>query len=268
MGGQPAPPPMFQMGYGAAKGGGAARVAPYGGKGGSSGGKTRPGDWMCPSCNNHNYADKVACNKCGNPKAVGAQAFGAPGQARPGDWMCPSCNNHNYASKAACNRCGGAKPNFPQAPPMQFQQPQMAYQPQMQYQPPPMQYQKGGPPFGQPMWTPVAQGGQQAEKRPGDWTCLACKNVNYANRTECNKCKIPKSTFIAKTGLRPGDWICPGCQNHNYASKMECVKCQAPKQDSYVHISKMREGDWLCASCNNHNYADKTVCNRCKIAKM
>ena len=24
----------------------------------------RPGDWMCPSCNNHNYADKI---RCANP---------------------------------------------------------------------------------------------------------------------------------------------------------------------------------------------------------
>ena len=28
----------------------------------------RPGDWMCPSCNNHNYADKVRCNRCKMPK--------------------------------------------------------------------------------------------------------------------------------------------------------------------------------------------------------
>ena len=28
----------------------------------------RPGDWMCPSCNNHNYADKIRCNRCKMPK--------------------------------------------------------------------------------------------------------------------------------------------------------------------------------------------------------
>ena len=28
----------------------------------------RPGDWMCPSCNNHNYADKIRCNRCKIPK--------------------------------------------------------------------------------------------------------------------------------------------------------------------------------------------------------
>merc|ERR1719482_2340581 len=30
----------------------------------------RPGDWICPSCNNHNYADKIRCNKCGVPKTA------------------------------------------------------------------------------------------------------------------------------------------------------------------------------------------------------
>ena len=29
----------------------------------------RPGDWVCPSCNNHNYADKIRCNRCKVPKA-------------------------------------------------------------------------------------------------------------------------------------------------------------------------------------------------------
>jgi hypothetical protein len=28
----------------------------------------RPGDWMCPACNNHNFASKTSCNKCGLPK--------------------------------------------------------------------------------------------------------------------------------------------------------------------------------------------------------
>merc|ERR1719345_587841 len=29
---------------------------------------------------------------------------------------------------------------------------------------------------------------------------------------------------------RPGDWTCPACQNHNYASRAACNKCQTPKQ--------------------------------------
>lgn len=81
----------------------------------------RPGDWMCPSCNNHNYASRLACNRCQTPKpenalppptgyALPTAAGGAPGKMRPGDWMCPSCGNHNYASRVKCNRCQTPKP--------------------------------------------------------------------------------------------------------------------------------------------------------------
>ena len=35
----------------------------------------RPGDWMCPSCNNHNYADKIRCNRCKMPKADSFDPF-------------------------------------------------------------------------------------------------------------------------------------------------------------------------------------------------
>lgn len=68
----------------------------------------RPGDWVCPSCMNHNYASRQACNKCRLPK-------NAPHNFREGDWMCPKCGNHNYASKTACNRCKEhtVQPNVP-----------------------------------------------------------------------------------------------------------------------------------------------------------
>ena len=28
----------------------------------------RPGDWMCPSCNNNNFASRTACFRCSTPK--------------------------------------------------------------------------------------------------------------------------------------------------------------------------------------------------------
>lgn len=74
----------------------------------------RPGDWMCPSCNNHNYADKIRCNRCKIPKLDAAWGVGPPGPAatgnmRVGDWMCRACGNHNYADKLKCNRCAVPK---------------------------------------------------------------------------------------------------------------------------------------------------------------
>merc|ERR1712216_715012 len=97
---------------------------------------------------------------------------------RPGDWICPSCGNHNYASKVACNKCG-----MPKAADMQSQILTSVAQAWM----------------GQQGWGGgVSTSGQQM--RPGDWECKACGNVNYASREVCNKCGVPKSTYISKTG--------------------------------------------------------------------
>merc|ERR1719343_20714 len=150
---------------------------------------------MCSACNNHNYADKVACNRCGaardgflgglpkpsskyaSMKGGGGKGRAAPyaggaaspgqGQMRPGDWCCSKCGNHNYADKTACNKCGVLK----------------------------MQSLVGGFPGAFPNMN-------VKEVRPGDWKCHACGNNNYASREVCNNKEfgIPKSTYISKTG--------------------------------------------------------------------
>ena len=33
-------------------------------------------------------------------------------------------------------------------------------------------------------------------ERTGDWICKNCKNVNFAFRNECNRCKIPKKDCV------------------------------------------------------------------------
>merc|ERR1719203_1068802 len=55
---------------------GAPKVAGYGGAGmgmGMAMGKgmyqdAKPGDWVCTSCGDHNFARNEACRKCGAPK--------------------------------------------------------------------------------------------------------------------------------------------------------------------------------------------------------
>lgn len=229
----------------------------------------RAGDWACPLCSNHNYASKIACNRCGAPK-VGAKGGGGKGAGgpggygknspasyggggegkgggnalsmRPGDWCCPQCYNHNYADKMACFRCGVPKIPHMHGPPVGFS---------------PMGGMKGG-------WF-----GGAGEKRQGDWKCYGCGNNNYASRTEaCNRCNLPKSVFVSKSGMRPGDWVCPTCQNHNWADRSFCLKCQTPKAGSQVHTKGMRPGDWLCIQCSNHNYASKDRCNKCQRPKQ
>ena len=33
-------------------------------------------------------------------------------------------------------------------------------------------------------------------ERSGDWICKNCKNLNFAFRNECNRCKIPKKDCV------------------------------------------------------------------------
>ena len=35
-------------------------------------------------------------------------------------------------------------------------------------------------------------------EREGDWTCKNCKNLNFAFRKECNRCKFPKNKIGEK----------------------------------------------------------------------
>jgi len=227
----------------------------------------REGDWVCGSCQNHNYASRAACNKCNMPKGPQqghAAPPAAPGAQRAGDWICSSCQNHNYANRLACNRC--QMPKTPQG-----------VQPGWN-----MAYGKGAS-FPAQRQTPYAapQAAAPAGGKQGDWTCPGCQNHNYHHRIQCNRCGGPRAgqTYMppmpppmqaqqmmmkmlgAATG-RPGDWQCRACQNLNYASREQCNKCGIAK-DVFIAPTGMREGDWICSSCQNHNYASKTACNKC-----
>jgi hypothetical protein len=37
-------------------------------------------------------------------------------------------------------------------------------------------------------------------EREGDWICNNCKNLNFAFRKECNRCKFPKNEMEEKNG--------------------------------------------------------------------
>merc|ERR1719410_1158186 len=82
----------------------------------------KPGDWLCPSCQDHNFAKNEACRKCGLPRPEGAAfAYGSSqpaggalaamggaagammgmgggcGGMKAGDWMCQACGDHQFA---------------------------------------------------------------------------------------------------------------------------------------------------------------------------
>merc|ERR1711865_902229 len=144
---------------------------------------SRPGDWNCSQCSNHNFAYRVECNKCKAPKdnatqelqpPPGQQAYNQQGGGQqggyPNDWLCGSCGNDNFARRTECNKC---------------QQPR---DPNSKLVEPPSQ--QGG--YGQQQGGYGQQGGGQQGGYANDWLCDSCGNDNFARRTECNKCKQPR----------------------------------------------------------------------------
>lgn len=222
----------------------------------SANGNFRQGDWMCPACNNHNYASKAACNRCGMDKPpdadasfdsfapqpyAGAPAFVDTGPAHPkgwreGDWMCGKCGNHNYASKSHCNRCQEPKPL------------DCGFGPAGRGKGPIQVAPYSMPPAPSRPTNVPASGW-----RVGDWICPTCNNFNYGCRASCNRCQEPfqpaylldgltalekglpqaaagmKGSCGSPAGGRPGDWNCPMCGNHNYHHRDKCNRCMEPK---------------------------------------
>merc|ERR1739848_273720 len=61
------------------------------------------GDWLCGACQNHNFAFREVCKRCGAPKADGVV------QERVGDWSCHECHHYNFGVRSTCRRCGAAR---------------------------------------------------------------------------------------------------------------------------------------------------------------
>ena len=142
----------------------------------------KPGDWSCPKCKNHNYANKKVCNRtgCEEPKPRGGGGRGGNSRGyrsnnsggfnnsnmKPGDWSCPKCKNHNFSNKKVCNRTGCEEPK------------------------PRGGGGRGGNSRG--YQSNNSDGFNNSNMKPGDWNCPKCKNHNYASRTMCNRCDTRK----------------------------------------------------------------------------
>lgn len=170
------------MGSGMVNGMGSEMVGMGNYFGGGSGGPpmfSGSGDWSCPKCNNLNYARREKCNRkeCdfekkdlddyshGSRMGMGGYGAGSSGmghrgpEPRPGDWDCPRCTNMNFSSREICNGkmegepCNLRKPDFDK--------------------------------YGVPHIR------NKDLRKPGDWDCFRCGNINFKIREACNKCELP-----------------------------------------------------------------------------
>lgn len=111
----------------------------------------KPGDWMCPACNEHNFSSRNKCYKCYLPKnktpATGNR------EMKPGDWKCAGCNEHNFASRTNCFKCGSNKNWVSSANP-----------------------------------SPSTHKTSPTANPRYDWTCRSCHRFNFRTRDNCFKC--------------------------------------------------------------------------------
>eukprot|EP00667_Euglena_gracilis_P015451 EG_transcript_16079 len=129
--------------------------------------------WRCADdgCRNINFPTRTACNKCGAARAQPQGRATIPPAAlqHPGCWVCPdpACSNVNFPTRMRCNRCDTLRPAAPL------------------YSTPPtvvsgLQRLSGPSAAGQPQFP------------GGSWRCAGCRNVNFPQRTQCNRCQAAR----------------------------------------------------------------------------
>jgi len=193
----------------------------------------KPGDWICTSCGEHNFAKNKNCRKCGAPSADAGGAMGMMGgmggggggagnpNFKPGDWMCPNCGNHVFARHESCPKCGQAKPEGVD----ESASAGMATGP-------------GGIKF-------LGQVNESQVPKPGDWDCPSCGFLNFARNAQCKKCNGPKpegagSGYGGMIVAQPGDWNCAACGDLQFARNTTCRRCGAPKPPIGAEVGRER----------------------------
>lgn len=94
-----------------------------------------------------------------------------------------------------------------------------------------------------------SKGKGRHQENDGDWLCpdAKCGNVNFAHRTECNRCGTDKGSAGDK--LKKGG--------------VEIGKTMAEKSKGLFSAD-----DWQCKTCGNVNWARRNTCNMCSTPKM
>jgi hypothetical protein len=104
-----------------------------------------------------------------------------------------------------------------------------------------------------------------------DWKCN-CGASNFASRDKCFICDDFKSKSIKKeTHWKKGDWNCPSCHEINFASRSDCRKCFLPKTNTNNIMAPIgrEHGDWQCIVCKNPkwNFGSRQTCRNCGADK-
>jgi predicted RNA-binding Zn-ribbon protein involved in translation (DUF1610 family) len=105
--------------------------------------------------------------------------------------------------------------------------------------------------------------------RPGDWYCPICKELMFANKRVCLKCKVDKHGVSQNLTQKYGDWNCPRCNDIQFSRNTLCRKCGCPKNSIIQDTDKsfVKSGDWNCPNCSDLQFARNKICRKCKTPK-
>ena len=226
------------------------------------------GDWLCSACNNINFARRTNCNSCSMPKPyeeilkIRSSLLGPPGLFKDTDWQCFNCLNVNFQKRENCNRCQALKPQeyLDRDANLESQiRSEILEEDTMKNDAPYCSQSRLNEPRVEDSTAKIIEEKNEyrelndiqlnSSSKPfvkaiNDWNCSFCHNINFARRTNCNICNMPKpmheilktkSSFLGPPGLfKDTDWQCFDCRNINFAKRVSCNRCNAPKPQEYI----------------------------------
>ena len=130
----------------------------------------KKGDWLCPNCDDHQFARNKFCRKCREPKPGNVVTSYQYHSEKRGDWYCPQCTDHQFASRTVCRSCGAARPE--------------SYNPEG---------------FNHINTDANTRVKPKPEFRPGDWICPQCNDHQFASRLVCRNCQTPNPVKAGET---------------------------------------------------------------------
>ena len=145
-----------------------------------------------------------------------------------GGWVCLACQNYNFCGRVRCNRCGKNKSKEdPVGKPRHLLK---------------KENDENDPTATGPK---AVKGKKQLRERAGDWLCLSCRNINFAFRQQCNRCKLNKdligSTIDSQSTPQAVEWN--GVVNNCYPGGM--AYCPQGVPFEYAHYAMMVQNQQL-----------------------